>query len=146
MQEGFQRDSNVSTIDKDVLIKNIIEHFIEFYDIDSKEDSFSPVIDIKTIKTNVVIEMLTNIGSKIVCGPDTLIYVLNKSDFIPASKIELNDQLVCPTGESIQYIVDIYENSELDESNNEISIINSYDENLGYFIEGALVKNNNNIM
>ena len=140
MYEGFHKDSLVSTIGKDVTISNIVDHFVEFYDVDTGEDSFSPVIDIPRYKTTSVVEIITDIGTKLVCGPDTMIYVLNKSEFVYASNLELSDKLVCPTGESIQKIIDIYINTDLDDSNNEISIIYPVTGGLGYFVEGILVK------
>jgi hypothetical protein len=136
---GFGKDSMVGTLNENVLITDIVTDMIEFYNVDTKEDSFQQIIDLSESKVSQVISFNTSIESTFISGLNSLFYVKNKLKFVKASELEFGDELICPNGESIQYITNV---SIIDDVETIIYQLNhQLDDSYGYFINDVLVKN-----
>ena len=136
---GFGNDSMVNTLDESVLISNIVDDIIEFYNVETQEDSFQPIIDVTENLVSDVVSFNTSMHNEFVSGMHSLFYVKNKFKFVKACELEFGDKLICPTGDSIQWITHI----ELKKLNNTTlySLNHMLDDSFGYFIHDVLVKN-----
>lgn len=143
MQEGYSKNSIVSTIGDDVEIGKLIAESVEFYNIDINTAVFSPIISTYETITDTLVEFRTDLAKDFQSAPDSLFYVKNKSSFVKASNLEVGDKLVCPTGDSIEYIVSIETQTSLNSDiSSVLSIQHLHGDDMGYFINGVLVKNN----
>jgi hypothetical protein len=146
MKEGFSKKSIVSVIGDDTEIGNIITEQVEFYNIDIKQAVFSQIISTYEIITDSIVFFSTDLAKEFKVGPDSLFYVENKSAFVKASDLQVGDKLVCPTGDSIEKIVSIEFLTPNDELDSSLLVLQHLNGEMGYFINGVLVKNNNNII
>lgn len=145
--QGFSKDITISTIGDDITINELTTEFVEFYNIDEHTHEFSSILDKDIVNTDQLITFLTDLGNEIVSGPDSLIYVKNKSKFVKANQIEVGDKLVCPTGDSIQYVTHLTTSMLTEEDNYDLYTINHLlDESFGYFVDGILVKTTRGII
>ena len=142
MQEGYSKNSVVSNIGEDVEIQKLITESVEFYNIDTKTAVFSPIISTYETKVDTLIKFRTDLAKEFNSAPDSLFYVENKSSFVRAADLQITDKLVCPTGDSIEYILSIHPCTPLDEESTVVAIQHMNGDTMGYFINGVLVKNN----
>ena len=115
MQEGYSKNSVVSNIGDDVEIQKLITETVEFYNIDTKTAVFSPIISTYETKVDTLIKFRTDLSKDFISAEDSLFYVENKSSFVRAADLELGDKLVCPTGDSIEYILSIHPCTPVDD-------------------------------
>jgi hypothetical protein len=143
MQEGYSKNSVVSNIGDDVEIQKLITESVEFYIIDTKTAVFSPIISTYETKVDTLIKFRTDLSKEFISAEDSLFYVENKSSFVRAADLELGDKLVCPTGDSIEYILSIHPCAPVDDAESTVVAIQHMNgDTMGYFINGVLVKNN----
>ena len=144
MYEGYSKNSFVSHTGDDIEIENLITETVEFYDIETKTAVFSPIISTYETKVDTLIKFRTDLAKEFISAEDSLFYVENKSSFVRAADLEVGDKLVCPTGDSIEYILSIHPCTPIDDTESTVLTIQHMNgDKMGYFINGVLVKNNN---
>ena len=144
---AFANGTLISTTGEDIAIEKITTESVEFLDIDTKQDKFLLCISIDSSLEAESVHVSTNTGQYIACSATTEFYVLDKG-WVNCKNLSVLDKLVCPTGDSIEYVRNISVESE-EITMNSINIGSEEEElsgwkdeysTLGHFAHGVLVK------
>jgi hypothetical protein len=142
---AFANGTLISTTGEDIAIEKITTESIEF--LDTKQDNFLLCINIEISSESESVHVSTNTGENIVCSTTTEFYVLDKG-WVNSKNLSVLDKLVCPTGDSVQYVTSASVESE-EITMNSINIGSEEEElsgwkdeysTLGHFAHDVLVK------
>lgn len=144
---AFANGTLISTTGEDIAIENITTENIEFLDIDTKQDKFLLCINIETSSETESVHVSTNTGQLIVCSTTTEFYVLDKG-WVNSKNLSALDKLVCPTGDSVEYVTSANVESEeitmnsiyIGSEEEELSGWKDEYSTLGHFAHSVLVK------
>lgn len=112
---AFKHGTLISTTGEDIAIDKITTESIEFLNPETGKDKFLLCISIDGTNPDTAIHVSTNEGTVIVCSSDTQFYTLNRG-WVLSSELVAGDELVCPTGDSLQYVTSV----EIDNINTDI--------------------------